>query len=326
MKTFSVLRSKYDSAFEDVQKVVFEDAKNTKLYEPIHYILNPGGKRIRPMLIYLICDLYSNSFDHASYAAVSTELLHTFSLVHDDIMDESDHRRGKETLHTKWNVGLATLTGDALFLYAYFLLSNYSPSLYKMLSDEVTSSGLIMAKAQCDDIQLCHSEITNEEEYLSLIAGKTAIGISSSLASGAMVANITCSEEIDKLRALGNQFGIIYQLTDDYLDNYGDLVHSGKTVNIDIHNGKKNLFYIKSIENLLGSDRKYLEQLYSEDNGSVRVQYADRVKDLFYKSGATEYMLSLIAERKRMLNPLIDDLSVSDENKDWLHNTLVDLI
>ena len=218
-----------------------------ELYEPLYYIFSLGGKRLRPLLTLMACKLYDENFEKALKPALAIEVFHNFSLIHDDIMDQAPVRRGKPTVHTKWDVPTAILSGDVALVEAYKLMMQVDGSL-KMKAFELFSK---TAKEVCEGQQLDmlfeKREKVTVEEYMEMIRLKTAVLLGFSLQIGALVGGAS-EEEASKLRNFGETIGLAFQVQDDYLDAYGQASKVGKTIGGDIVANKKTYLYTKAME------------------------------------------------------------------------------
>jgi len=282
MKSISQYREAF-TAYLDL-KVKVKEPKN--LYEPIKYILGLGGKRLRPVLVLMTTDIFETDYNKALDAALAIEIFHNFSLVHDDIMDDAPLRRGKETVHERWDINTGILSGDAMLINAYQLFENYSGDTFKELAQLFTKSAIQVCEGQQYDIDFETRDDVAIEDYLKMIEYKTAVLVGASLQMGAIVANTStqCKESVYEF---GRLLGIAFQLQDDYLDAFGDPETFGKQVGGDIIENKKTFLYLKSLETSEKNEAKQLEHLYTispEDNSGK----IEAVKTIFENSGAAE--------------------------------------
>jgi len=262
----------------------FNEPKN--LYEPIVYILNLGGKRLRPVLTLMSADIFESNYKNALNAALSIELFHNFSLVHDDIMDDAPLRRGKETVHKKWDINTGILSGDAMLILAYKLFENYEPFVFQALVKLFTKTALEVCEGQRYDIDFEIRDDVTITEYLKMIEYKTAVLVGAAMQMGAIVANAS-EEDQNNIYEFGKNIGIAFQIQDDYLDAFGDPKTFGKQVGGDIIENKKTYLYIKAMEFSLDEDKlqlKHLFEIYPTDTKDK----VETVKQLFISSGSAK--------------------------------------
>ncbi|WP_298286692.1 polyprenyl synthetase family protein [uncultured Lutibacter sp.] len=248
------------------------------LYEPINYILNIGGKRLRPILTLLTCDIFGGNYTKALDAAVAVEVFHNFTLLHDDIMDSAPIRRGKQTVHTKWNVNTGILSGDAMMIMAYQSFESYEPELFKKLLKLFNQTSLEVCEGQQLDVDFENRTDVTIPEYLKMITNKTSVLVACAMKMGALIAN-SSDEDAEKIYKFGLFLGLAFQLQDDYLDTFGNVEDFGKQIGGDIMENKKTFLYLKTIELANSKDKKQLLNLY---NTSTELQEkVTEVKDLF---------------------------------------------
>ncbi|HQX04030.1 MAG TPA: polyprenyl synthetase family protein, partial [Flavobacterium sp.] len=265
------------------QQHFLRDPKN--LYEPIDYILGLGGKRMRPVLTLMAAEVFDTNFEKALPAATAVEVFHNFSLVHDDIMDDAPLRRGKVTVHEKWNLNTGILSGDAMLILAYQYFENYEPAIFKELAKLFSKTALEVCEGQQYDVDFETRDDVTISDYLKMIEYKTAVLVGAAMKMGAIIAE-TSEENANYIYDFGLNLGIAFQLQDDYLDCFGDPETFGKQVGGDIIENKKTYLYLKAIEFAQAEERDQLLHLYSiqpEDNSDK----IDSVKELFTYSGAS---------------------------------------
>jgi geranylgeranyl diphosphate synthase type II len=242
-----------------------------ELYEPISYILSLGGKRIRPALCLLATDLFGGDIQETKYAALSVEVFHNFTLVHDDIMDEAPIRRGQATVHEKWNRDIAILSGDVMFVKAYELISKLNskhlPSVFKLFNQ----TAIEVCEGQQMDMNFETSEIVSIEEYIKMIELKTSVLLACSLKMGALISDAT-EKDANLIYEFGRNLGIAFQIQDDLLDVYGDPEKFGKRVGGDIVSNKKTYLLLTAIEK---ADQ---EQLANINNLLTQSKFEEEVK------------------------------------------------
>ena len=286
------------------------------LYDPIHYILQLGGKRLRPILTLMSADIFGSDYKNALDAALSIEVFHNFSLVHDDIMDEAPLRRGKTTVHEKWDVNTGILSGDAMLIMAYKLFENYKSEVFQNLAKLFSKTALEVCEGQQYDVDFETRDDVSISEYLKMIEYKTAVLVGAAMKMGAIVAEAS-QECQDRIYAFGKNLGIAFQLQDDYLDVFGDPKTFGKQVGGDIIENKKTYLYLKAIEFSNTEDQKQLSHLYSisPTDPSDKIE---TVTQIFLSSGSAEATKTAIQDFTQKAYDVLDDLKISEEDKDRL--------
>lgn len=229
-----------------LDNVKFPD-EPAELYEPVKYILSIGGKRIRPALVLLACDMFAGSVDSALHPATAIEIFHNFTLVHDDIMDKSELRRGKDTVHIRWDQNIAILSGDVMSILASRFLNNSPGAVLRGVHDVFTKTAIQVCEGQQLDMNFEKRLTVSEEEYLKMIELKTAVLIAASLKIGGMLGGAS-EKEANNLYNFGRDLGIAFQLQDDLLDTYGDPEIFGKKPGMDIVDNKKTLLMIRALQ------------------------------------------------------------------------------
>jgi geranylgeranyl diphosphate synthase type II len=282
-KNINVL-SQYQTAFLNYMESQLPDNDPKSLYAPASYIMQLGGKRIRPVLALLAADAVSNSFEEALPAALAVEVFHNFSLVHDDIMDEAPLRRGQATVHEKWDANTGILSGDVMLIWAYECLNGYPGALFKELTTLFSGTARLVCEGQQYDMDFPNQNVVSQQEYLQMIQYKTAVLLGCSLQMGALVGG-TSKEASVPFYNFGIELGLAFQLQDDYLDAFGDPKTFGKQVGGDIIENKKTMLYLLALEHSSAEDRAVLEQFF-ETTPSDPTQKIAQVKELFTKSGA----------------------------------------
>ena len=251
------------------------------LYNPIQYILELGGKRMRPILVLMGAEVFGGDYKKALDAALAVEVFHNFTLLHDDIMDAAPVRRSKPTVHEKWDVNTAILSGDAMMILAYQFLEEYEGGLYKELMKLFTKTALEVCEGQQYDMDFETLETVQVEKYIEMIKLKTSVLVAAALKMGAMIGGAK-ENEAQKLYEFGLNLGIAFQLQDDYLDVYGNPETFGKQVGGDIIENKKTYLYIQALKKSEATDKKKLLGLYATvlEDSSEKISI---VKDVFKK-------------------------------------------
>lgn len=232
------------------------------LYEPISYIMQLGGKRMRPVLALMACEVAGKDPISALGAATAVELFHNFTLLHDDIMDEATLRRGQQTVHQKWDVNTGILSGDALLVTAYQQLNSYDDALFSVLTKLLSETALLVCEGQQYDVDFETRDNVSMDEYIHMIRLKTAVLLGCALRMGALVGQASV-DIADRLYDFGVNLGIAFQLQDDLLDAFGDPKTFGKKVGGDIIENKKTILYHLTRAHATAKDLVDFEQLMS---------------------------------------------------------------
>ena len=230
-----------------------------ELYDPELYILSLGGKRLRPLLTLIGCDLFNKEVKTSLDAALTVELFHNFSLIHDDILDQAPLRRNSPTVHQKWNTNSAILSGDLLLVQAYEMLANYKTKELKQLLTLFNRTAIEVCEGQQLDMNFERSDSVTVKEYIEMIRKKTAVLLGCSLQMGAICAGAGKSSQ-KKLYEFGVHLGLAFQLNDDLLDVYADKNSFGKQTGGDIVSNKRTFLLIKALEKTKGTKRKELNK------------------------------------------------------------------
>jgi len=259
---------------------VFGKREPRSLYEPSSYIISGAGKRLRPLLVLLTAKSVGGKFDVAYNAAVAVELLHNFTLVHDDIMDNADKRRGRLTLHKKYNESTAILVGDSLLSVAYEYLLKDCDTNSKDILYAFTKGLVEVCEGQGLDTEFEHRKNVSLDEYLLMIKMKTASMIKMCCKIGSTLGGGT-KEEIKGITNYGLNLGIAFQIQDDLLDITADEEKFGKRIGGDLLEGKKTYLFIKALEKAKGEDRKTLLKVIN--NKGIRINQINKYKTLYEK-------------------------------------------
>ncbi|SHI36543.1 geranylgeranyl diphosphate synthase, type II [Arenibacter nanhaiticus] len=295
-------------------KIATKEPKN--LYEPITYILGLGGKRLRPVLTLMSAEIFGADYKKAYDAALAIEVFHNFSLVHDDIMDEAPLRRGKETVHKKWDVNTGILSGDAMLIYSYQLFEGYPPQTFKELMHLFSQTAMQVCEGQQYDVDFEERDDVSIPEYLRMIAYKTAVLVAAAMKMGAIIAQTT--EDVqDLIYDFGKNLGIAFQLQDDYLDAFGDPKTFGKQVGGDIIENKKTFLYLKALEMGSPEQKRELEHLFSIKPQDAADKIAT-VKELFVDTNAVSRTLQEIEDYTERAFKTLEVLNVSEDKKQLL--------
>jgi|TARA_B110000259_G_scaffold65157_3_gene76765 geranylgeranyl diphosphate synthase type II len=275
-----------DIAHYQKEFLSYLDSKNwiyepKNLYEPIDYILKLGGKRIRPVLTLMVSDIFSGDFKKALPAALAVEVFHNFTLVHDDIMDAAPLRRGKATVHERWNTNTGILSGDAMLILAYQYFENYEPIVFRKLAKLFSKTALEVCDGQQLDVDFETRSNVTIPEYINMIRLKTSVLVAAALKMGAVVAE-TSDENAELIYDFGLNLGLAFQLQDDYLDTFGDPKTFGKQVGGDIIENKKTYLYLKALAVANAEDCGKLAHFYRKKlkENSVKIGEVKRIFEL----------------------------------------------
>ncbi len=249
------------------------------LLAPVDYIFSLGGKRLRPAISIWINQLYDGNLNTVLPAALAIEMFHNFSLVHDDIMDEAPLRRGKATVHHKWNTNTAILSGDAMLVLVYEILSDLEENKLKPALKLFNFAALNVCEGQQLDMDFENQDSINLDDYITMIGLKTGDLLGASFAIGALLANAS-KEDIDHLYSFGKNTGIAFQLQDDILDLYGDQGKVGKQVGGDIIANKKTCLWIHAFEKANKDQKAKLKKMIFEADPEKKVSLAKELFDV----------------------------------------------
>lgn len=294
--------------FERFRKENSFQGKVAELYEPATYLLDLGGKRLRPVFTLAAHQLFENDPESSLAAALAIEVFHNFSLMHDDIMDQSPLRRGQPTVHIRYGTNAAILSGDWMFAHTYELLSRYEPILAYDLIQLMNQTATQVCEGQQRDINFETMAQVNETAYLDMIRDKTAVLLGAAAQMGARVAGASGDDQ-DNLYTMGLHTGLAFQLIDDYLDVYG--AQTGKKSGGDILQNKKTILYIKTIERASESDKNELLSLYQQD----KPDKIARVVNLFDKYEAGDYLRQLSLHYSQLATEALEQVSVEHLRK-----------
>lgn len=293
------------------QIVAKKEPKN--LYEPIQYILSLGGKRMRPVLTLMACEVFNVDSGKAIPAATAVEVFHNFSLIHDDIMDDAPLRRGNQTVHEKWDLNTGILSGDAMLILAYQFFENYEPKTFQKLAKLFSKTALEVCEGQQYDVDFEMRDDVTIPEYLKMIEYKTAVLVGAAMKMGAIVAE-TSEENANLIYNFGLNLGIAFQLQDDYLDAFGNPETFGKQVGGDIIENKKTYLYLKAIEFSQAEDKQQLLHLFSIQP-SENTDKIESVKAIFNASGASEATKKAIQDYTYKAFETLEKMDIEAEKK-----------
>ncbi|MFK5891263.1 MAG: polyprenyl synthetase family protein [Flavobacteriaceae bacterium] len=312
----------YKSLFLDylVKKSIDKEPQN--LYAPINYILNLGGKRLRPIMVLMACDLLGGDTKKALDAALAIEMFHNFSLIHDDIMDKAPIRRGEPTVHKKWDLNTGILSGDAMLILANTFFNSYSGTTYKNLQMLFNQTALEVCEGQQYDMDFESVPSVPLESYIKMITYKTAVLVAASLKMGAIIAQAD-EDNAKNLYNFGLNLGIAFQLQDDYLDIYAT-ANFGKQQAGDILENKKTFLFLKTLELVNIEDKNILLNLYKTKGGSNNKVL--QVKQLFDKYNVPKILQEEIAHYTNKSIESLNKMTLDTDKNDFLKTFSEDLM
>ena len=295
------------------------------LYEPVTYVLSLGGKRIRPVLMLLAYNLYKEDVETIFNQATGIEVYHNYTLLHDDLMDKADRRRGKLTVHKVWNENTAILSGDAMLVLAYRYMAEGCPAdLLKPVMDLFGQTALEICEGQQFDMEFESRNDVSEAEYLEMIRLKTSVLLAASLKLGALLGG-ALQEDADRLYDYGVNMGLAFQLKDDLLDVYGNPKVFGKNIGGDILCNKKTYMLIQALERASDDQRKELERWLAADD-FVPAEKIAAVTHLYDEIGIKDLCEQKICEYTRLAEESLLQVGVAEERKHELQALLEGLV
>lgn len=302
--------------FEDYIETFINDLNDNAVYEPIKYFLKLPSKRVRPLLTLISSSLYSGDIKNALPASLANEVFHNFTLVHDDIMDSSKIRRGNESVHIKWNVNQAILSGDAMQILAYKCLENYESKIQKKLIQIFNDTALKICEGQQLDIEFEKEKDLKFSDYIQMIQYKTAVLLGSSLKMGGIVNNAS-ETDLELLYDIGLNLGLAFQIQDDYLDLFGDEKLIGKKIGGDVIKRKKTVMYHVYKDISSSEDSHFLDQIY-DDNKLEDLTKVEKITSLFKDKEVNIKTRKLSQEYSSKAISLIEKLNIKNDNKTGL--------
>ncbi len=304
----------YLSRINDALGKCFDRESPATLYAPARYILEGKGKRIRPFLTLLAAEAVCGSSENALNVALAVEILHNFTLIHDDIMDQAELRHGRPTVHKQWNVNAAILSGDMMIAYAYELALHGKSDRHGELVHILNDANITICEGQALDMELEEKKDATIADYLDMIAKKTGRLISAALEAGGVAGNGT-DEQLRSLVLFGEKIGRAFQIQDDYLDIMAEDGKSGKMAGGDIINGKKTYLLLRSLELTSGTERDLLNSIIT--NKGISANRVPEVKAVYERCGVLEETASLINRNTEEALTAIDELPYA-EGREYL--------
>ena len=309
MKTSEEL---YEKVNTFIDKLTY-NREPKSLYDPIKYVLSLGGKRIRPVLMLLGYNLWKDDPERILMPAVAVETYHNYTLLHDDLMDNADKRRGHDTVHKKWDANTAILSGDAMLVVAYQRLASVDQTKLKPVLDLFTETALEIDEGQQFDIDFENRSDVKEEEYIEMIRLKTSVLLACALKIGAILANAPVTDA-EALYKFGEQLGLAFQLQDDLLDVYGDTKVFGKEIGGDIMCNKKTFMLINAFNRANDAQLKELQKWCSGEKFDRKEKVA-AVTHLYDEIGIRQLCEAKIEYYFEESKKWLDKVSVPEERK-----------
>lgn len=318
------------SVIEEYQKLIGEaliehsllKLEPIELYEPCDYLMSVGGKRLRPVILMLGSYIFGGNVEDVLKPAIGIEYFHNFTLMHDDIMDHSPLRRGKETVHVKYNVNTGILSGDALLIKAYQMFEDLEPAKYKKVMSLFSKTAAELCEGQQYDMNFETQDTLDFDEYIKMIMLKTGVMMGASLQIGAMIADAD-EKDYKYIYDFGKNLGIAFQLKDDYLDIFGEKgfgkIHGG-----DVLENKKTVLYFKAKELAKGDDLKELLFWYGMQTDNIDKVYA--VEKIFRKSRVDVEAMNLVSEYTAKAMENLDKIDAPEDRKNELRELAAALI
>ncbi len=302
---------------EEIQKLEFP-LHPADLYEPIKYILSLGGKRMRPALLLMSCDLFGGDINKAISSALAIEVFHNFTLMHDDIMDNAPLRRGNITVHEKWNKNVAILSGDVMLVEGYKLMMNVDDHLLRPIMNIFNETAVGVCEGQQLDMEFETRNDVGIDEYINMIRLKTAVVLGSALKIGALIGGAN-AEDAALLQTFGEQLGIAFQLQDDILDVYGNPEKFGKQVGGDIQSNKKTFLLIKALELADETQSNRLKKLLSDTQFQAG-EKVEMVTGIYDQIGVRQNAWQAMQTYADKAFSALDAVNLPNEHKQYLRD------
>lgn len=296
---------------EAIQSLELPGGELDTLYAPIKYALSAGGKRIRPVLTLMAADAFGNKSSEAVKPALGIETFHNFTLLHDDVMDKSDIRRGRATVHAKFGANTAILSGDTMLTLASQYISEVPDDILRQVIETFNDMAIKVYEGQQLDMDFENETNISLDQYLRMIQWKTGALLGAAAKIGAIIGGAS-REDADKMYEFGIQTGLAFQIQDDWLDTFGDATTFGKNIGGDINNGKKTYLYVAALQQD-SQTADALREAYKIPAGEVRVKSVTR---LFEKLGIDKEAKKAVNHYSSLALKAINATSLSDENKE----------
>jgi geranylgeranyl diphosphate synthase type II len=311
MHSIQDLQQKFGQALKGISAT----GEPRELYEPIGYLMSIGGKRMRPVAVMMACELFGGNIDDALYPAMAIEVFHNFTLMHDDIMDNAPKRRGQDTVHEKWDVNTAILSGDAMLIQSYKFLEHLKPKLLTAVFPLFNQTAIEVCEGQQLDMNYETSDAVTIPAYLKMITYKTAVLLAAALKIGALTAGAS-EKEAEDLYLFGKHLGIAFQIQDDILDVFADQEKFGKQVGGDIISNKKTFLLLKALEQSTPIQKQELSELlygnhtaFDKVSGVTALYQALHIRDFAEQEMEDHYSIAV---------SYLDQIDVAEDRKSVL--------
>lgn len=318
--SFSQLHKKVS---EHIEQLDYAHAP-MNLYEPVKYILSLGGKRIRPIMMLMAYNMYRDDVESILDPALALEIYHNFTLLHDDLMDNADVRRGKPTVHKRWDANTAILSGDVMLSLADVYMSRVEDACFREVMAIFHKTSIEIAEGQQYDMDFESRTNVTEAEYIEMIRLKTSVLLACALKIGAILGGAT-KEDAQHLYRLGECIGLAFQLRDDYLDVYGDPKKFGKKIGGDILCNKKTYLYINALHLANAEQRVILDHWATTDNINPEKKIA-AVTNIYNQIGLPEMSRAIEEHYYTMALTELEALSINEEKKAVLRQFMATLM
>ncbi len=309
MLDIEVLKSKIE---DEILQLEFKKPP-AELYDPISYTLQNQGKRIRPLLALMACQMFSEKIEKAMAPALGIEVFHNFTLLHDDLMDEAPVRRGKATVHKKWNANTAILSGDAMMIEAYKLVSKAPNFCLREVLNVFSETALEVCEGQMFDMEFETRDDVSEAEYIEMIRLKTSVLVAASLKVGALAGKSNI-DNANLLYEFGIYLGLAFQVLDDWLDAFSDPKVFGKQTGGDIVVNKKTFLLIKALEKANGKDKEELEHWIAKEQFDEQ-EKIEAVKNIYKKLEIDKITINKAEELSAKAFECLDKINVPESQK-----------
>lgn len=320
MHSVNYLMNKIQEAFPSGKFL----AVPAELYDPIEYALSQGGKRLRPLLVLLSCEMFGGNPDEAMNPAIGVEIFHNFTLLHDDIMDQAPLRRGAQTVYKKWDSNVAILSGDTMFVMAYEYVCRVAPSKLPDILATFNDTARKVCEGQQYDMNFETRERVSMDDYFMMIRLKTAVLIACCVKVGAIMAGADL-QDAGNIYQFGENLGMAFQLQDDLLDAFGDTSKFGKEIGGDIVTNKKTFLYLKAFELAKGEMLNELKQLFRSQHPDS-VNKIKRIKKIYTELGIDVITREIIEDYLKKAIGYLEKISVDETGKAGLRKLANEMI